>query len=153
MKRVMYSMAAAAVMLSAISCSSDDDSSSTTSTTEITNTVTSGAWRVTYFMDSDNDETNHFTGYNFTFGANNILTATNGTNTYTGIWNVSTEDPNDDHPHLEDVDFDIIFNSPDNFIDLTEDWEILEKTSLKIRMKHVSGGDGNIDYLTFEKNT
>ncbi|AWA28794.1 hypothetical protein HYN48_01090 [Flavobacterium magnum] len=152
MKKVMYSMVTAAMMMGTISCSSDDDNN-TTSTSEIANTVTSGAWRVTYFMDGDVDETSHFENYNFTFGPNNVLTASNGANTYTGIWNVSTEDATDDNPHLEDIDFDIIFNAPDNFTDLTEDWEILERTSTKLRMKHVSGGNGGVDYLTFEKNS
>ncbi|WP_298151836.1 hypothetical protein [Flavobacterium sp.] len=152
MKKAIYSVMSAALMLSAISCNSDDDSSSTTSTTEISNAVAAGAWRVTYFMDSDADETTHFTGYNFTFGSNNVLTATNGTNTYTGIWNVSTEDPTDDNPSLADIDFDIIFNAPVDFTDLTEDWEIIERTATKLRLKHVSGGDGSVDYLTFEKN-
>ena len=49
-------------------CSSDDDSSSSSQDpTPVINTVTNGTWRVTSYVDSGNDETNNFTGYNFTF--------------------------------------------------------------------------------------
>ena len=34
---------------------------------------------------------------------------------------------------------------------LSDDWDILEYTSGRIRLIDVSGGDGSTDYLTFEK--
>ena len=92
-------------------CSSDDDSSSL-DPTPIINTATQGTWKVTSFVDSGNDETNHFTGYNFTFGAANVLTAANGTNTYTGTWSVTSDDSDDDSS--DDIDFNIAFASPDS---------------------------------------
>ncbi len=71
------------------SCNSDDDSNSSSSSnnsqliTALNNTVTSGTWRVTYFYDTDTDETANFTGYNFTFASGGVLTASNGANTST----------------------------------------------------------------------
>src|SRR5690606_32590074 len=38
-------------------------------------------------------------------------------------------------------------NSP--FDELDDDWDILEATPQIIRLKHVSGGDGSGDFLTF----
>jgi hypothetical protein len=131
-------------------CSSDDDSSSV-DTTPIINAATSGTWRVTSFIDSGNDETNHFTNYNFTFGASNVLTAANGTNTYTGTWSVTSDDSDDDNPS-GDVDFNIAFASPADFTDLTEDWHIVSYTSTLISLQHVSGGNGGTDTLVFTKN-
>jgi hypothetical protein len=130
------------------SCSKDDSASSVKDIVD--NTVSNGTWKITYFYDSDTDETGHFTGYNFTFGDNNELTATNGTNTFTGSWNLMNSNSNDDS--LDDLDFIISFASPDNFEDLSEDWEILTRTSTKIELQHVSGGDGGTDLVTFEKN-
>ncbi len=72
-----------------ISCStsndSNDDSSSNNSadTTQIENAAQSGTWRITYYYDSDHEETNNFTGYNFTFNSDGSLIAENGNSTVT----------------------------------------------------------------------
>ncbi len=133
-------------------CSSDDNSSSSADPTPVINTVTSGTWRITFYEDSGVNETYHFTGYNFTFGSANVLTATNGTNTYTGSWSVTNDDSNDDSPS-NDLDFNILFSSPANFADeLSDDWDILSRTDTKIELVDVSGGNGGTDYLTFEKD-
>jgi heat shock protein HslJ len=52
-----------------------------------------GTWRVTYYSDHGQEETDHFTGYDFTFGADDLLSATDGSNTYTGAWTLSTNKP------------------------------------------------------------
>lgn len=144
---------AALFMLNVASmCSSDDDNSnSSQDPTPVINTVNNGTWRITFFEDSGTNETSHFTGYNFTFGSGNVLTATNGTNTYTGVWSVTSDDSNDDSPS-NDLDFNIAFSAPANFAELTEDWNIITYTSTKIQLIHVSGGNGGTDYVTFEKN-
>jgi len=154
MKKVsFYSILACVFIINiASTCSSDDsNSSSTTDTTPIVNTVTQGTWRVTYYFDTDTDETSDFTGYNFTFGSSNVLTATNGTNTFTGSWSVTSNNSNDDSPS-NDLDFNILFASPANFEDLSDDWDIVSRTTTKIELIDVSGGNGGTDYLTFEKN-
>ncbi len=134
-------------------CSSDDDNSSSADPTPVINTASSGTWRITFYEDDGVNETFHFTGYNFTFGASNVLTATNGTNTYTGAWSVTNSDSNDDSPSSNDLDFNIMFSSPAVFADeLTDDWDIISYTDTKIQLVDVSGGNGGTDYLTFEKN-
>ncbi|HPW97824.1 MAG TPA: hypothetical protein PK218_04625 [Flavobacterium sp.] len=134
-------------------CSSDDDSSSSSQDpTPVINAASQGTWRVTSYIDSGNDETNHFTGYNFTFGSNNVLTTTNGTNSYTGTWSVtSSDDSNDDNPS-SDLDFNILFSSPADFADLTDDWDIVTYSSNTISLIDVSGGNGGTDILVFTKN-
>ncbi|RZJ31792.1 MAG: hypothetical protein EOO48_00995 [Flavobacterium sp.] len=117
----------------------------------MTSSMMQGTWRVTLFNEDGTNHTNDFSNYNFTFGASNVLTATNGSATQTGFWSVTSDDSNDDNPS-GDVDFNIIFNSPANFAELSEDWHILERTSDRIRLQHVSGGNGGTDVLTFEKN-
>ena len=96
-------------------CSDDDDSNTSADPTPVINTVTSGTWRITFYEDSGVDETYHFTGYNFTFGASNVLTASNGTNTYTGTWSVTNSDSNDDSPS-NDLDFNILSCDCSNFL-------------------------------------
>lgn len=130
-------------------CSSDDDSSPT-DPTPIINTATQGTWRITSYVDSGNDETSDFVNYNFTFGASNVLTATNGTNTYTGVWSVTNDGSDDDSS--DDLDFNIAFSSPASFTDLTDDWDIVSYNSNTISLIDISGGNGGTDTLVFTKN-
>ena len=132
------------------SCSNDSTSNSSADPNPIINIVNKGIWRVTFYEDSGVNETSNFTGYNFTFGSNSVLSATNGTNTYLGTWSVTSDNSGDDSPS-NDLDFNIAFASPASFADLTDDWNILEKTDTKIKLVHVSGGNGGTDYITFEK--
>jgi hypothetical protein len=132
-------------------CSSDDNSPSSTDPTPVITIVSQGTWRITSYVDSGTNETNHFTGYNFTFGDSSLLTATNGTNTYTGTWSVVTDTTNDDNPS-SDLDFNIAFASPVDFADLTDDWDIVSYTATTISLIDVSGGNGGTDTLVFTKN-
>lgn len=111
-----------------------------------------GTWKISSYVDSGNDETNHFTGYSFTFNESGELSATNGTNTYTGTWSVTKDDSSDDDSPDDDVDFNIFFASPDNFADLSDDWDIVSVSSTKIDLIDISGGNGGTDTLTFIKN-
>lgn len=140
-----------------MSCSDDDDSSAVDNNAviaSVVNTARSGTWRITSYVEDGTNETSHFTGYNFTFGDNGILTAA-GTETYTGSWSVTDSDSSDDSPGDSDVDFNISFTAPSHadFIDLTDDWDIVEVTATKISLIDVSGGNGGTDTLVFEKNS
>ncbi|MEE1896908.1 hypothetical protein V1389_01080 [Flavobacterium rakeshii] len=151
-KHVLKLMLACTLITVLLSCSSDDDNSSvSTDTSQIVSAAQSGTWSITSFVDSGNDETNHFTGYAFTFGSNGVLTAVNGDTTVTGTWSVTTDDSNDDNPS-GDVDFNIAFASPADFVDLTDDWDIVTVTSTTISLIDVSGGNGGTDTLVFQKN-
>ena len=137
------------LMISLISACSKDDGNSSIKNIVI-NTVSAGTWKITYFFDNNTEETSKFSGYDFTFGSNNVLSASNVSNTYTGSWSITNNNSTDDS--LDDVDFIILFASPANFEDLSEDWEILSRTESEIELKHVSGGGGGTDLLTFVMN-
>jgi len=133
-------------------CSSDDNSSSSSQDpTPVINAATQGTWRVTSYIASGTDETNHLTGYNFTFGNGGVLTATNGSNTVTGTWSVVNDNTNDDSPS-NDLDFNIGFTAPANFADLTDDWDIVSYSDTTISLIDISGGNGGTDTLVFTKN-
>jgi len=144
-----------AISFMSMQCSSDDDNSPNDNTVEIQDVISiasSGNWVVTYFFDTDSEETSNYSGYEFTFGASGVLTASNGTNTYTGTWSV-TDDSNssDDDSSDDDIDFNISFVSPPDFEELSDDWDIISYSATKIELIDVSGGNGGTDYLTFEK--
>jgi len=157
MKKLKNTLVLGAVFLltcSISSCNSDDDSkavSGSQNANEIINTVRSGSWKITYYYDTNQEETADFNGYNFTFGTGNVLTASNGTNTYAGTWSV-TDDGSDDDNSSNDLDFNIAFSSPEKFQELTDDWDIIEHSATVIKLRDVSGGNGGTDILTFTKN-
>jgi hypothetical protein len=131
-------------LLLVLSCTKDN-----ISIAEVKSNVQTGTWRITKFIDSGKDETNYFTGYNFTFNSSGVLNANNGTNNYNGTWSITDSNSNDDSPN--DLDFNIYFNLTNKFLDLNDDWDFISQSSTKIELIDVSGGNGGTDYLTFEK--
>ena len=148
--KIILVLAVLFVLNVASMCSDDDDSPTNVNQTQVINTVISGTWRITNYVDSGVNETTNFTGYNFTFGSNNVLTAVGNGLTISGTWSVTDTNSNDDT--LNDLDFNIAFTSPANFLELSDDWDIVSRTDTKIQLIDVSGGNGVTDYLTFEKN-
>ena len=139
------------VLLTVISCTNknDDTPINTTQTTVKTN-VQSGTWRITKFIDSGTDETNHFAGFNFTFNSSGVLNANNGTTIYDGNWSITDSNSNDDSQ--DDLDFNISFNLTNDFEDLNDNWDSISQSTTTIALIDVSSGNGGTDYLTFEKN-
>lgn len=135
-------------------CSNNDDDGNVNDSSEqiaqLESTVQSGTWRITDFIDSGENETSDFTGYNFSFNSDGSLVATNGTDTLTGTWSVTDDSSSSD----DDIDFNIFFPVPDtnDFEDLNDDWDVISHTSTKIELIDISGGNGGTDNLTFEKN-
>lgn len=136
-------------------CSNNDDDGDVNDNSEqiaqVENTVESGTWRITNFIDSGKNETSDFTGYNFSFNSDGSLVATNGTDTLTGTWSVTDDSSSSSN---DDIDFNIFFPVQDtnDFEDLNDDWDIISYTSVKIELIDISGGNGGTDNLTFEKN-
>lgn len=143
-RSIFYSLLISFLMTS---CSSDDNDSNTLEST-IENNTQSGTWRITKFIDSGIDETNDFSGYNFTFNSSGTLNASNGTNTFDGLWYLSSSDGTS----LDDIELNIVFNLMNDFDDLTDDWDFISQTSTKIELIDISGGGEPDDFLTFEKN-
>jgi hypothetical protein len=137
------------ILLFALGCT-DDDGPSNNTQNEIESDVQRGTWKITKFIDSDEDETNDFAGYDFTFLSSGVLRADNGATQYDGTWSITDSNSNDDSQ--DDLDFNINFNLTNDFEDLNDDWDIISRSSAKIELIDVSGGNGGTDYLTFEKN-
>lgn len=135
-------------------CSSDDEGiyDNSAEIQEVVNLAQSGTWIVTYFFDTDSDETSDFAGYQFSFDSDGILAATNGSSTITGTWSVTNDSSSSNsRTDDDDIDFNISFSSPADFEELSDDWDIVSTSTNKIELIDVSGGNGGTDYLTFEK--
>ena len=108
----------------------------------INNNISNGTWRITLFTDSGNDETGDFSGYSFTFGDNGVLTATKAGSSKTGTWNNNNNDFNIDIGEKTDS------NKP--LGELTDDWDIISKSSTEIKLK--DDNNASAEFLTFQKN-
>ena len=116
---------------------------------QVEKTMTDGTWKVTLFSEDGSNETYHFDGYNFTFSDGGSVTATNGTVTVSGTWSTSKSGSDDDSNNAH---FNLSFPETNNFDELSDDWHILTLSDNRLELEDVSGGDGSIDKLTFEKN-
>ena len=105
--------------------------------------IQNGTWRVTYFFDKT-DETNKFSGYNFSFNSSGNVTATKGGSTVNGTWSSGNDD--------SQVKLVLNFNGVNPFDDIEDDWHIISQSNSEIKLNDISGGSGETDYLTFEKN-
>ena len=151
MKRVINSLAVFIMLgFSLSSCSEKDTNTSDITVEGIEQNLESGTWRVTLFEDSGKDETNHFTGYAFTFEEDGTLTADDGMNQVQGTWRITNSHSDDDSPN--DLDFNIFFDVSNDFEELNDDWDIISNTDMIIELIDISGGNGGTDYLTFERN-
>lgn len=143
----------ASVFMLFLSCSDDDSDNNnpTVDLTQLSNTAKAGTWRITYFFDTDTDETSNFTGYVFNFKDGGAVTASNGSRTVNGTWSITDSNSNDDSP--DDADFNLFFNvsQDDDFEDLNDDWDIVSISETKIELIDISGGNGGTDNLRFEK--
>ncbi len=140
-----------------VACSKDDSNDTDTNTNNNANQAAqanqvaqSGTWRISYFWDTDKDETSNFTGYEFSFNSDGTLVATNNTNTVNGTWSVTDSNSSSSS---NDIDFNIMFAVPQSsdFEDLNDDWDVITINDTMIELTDVSGGNGGTDFLTFVK--
>ena len=138
-----------------ISCESEDDGPavSTIDVEQVKAVVVSGTWSVVTYEEDGVDETSNFSGYGFSFNADGTINVSNGSTSISGAWSILSDSnsSDDDSNDSDDIDFNIFFTSPANFAEISEDWEIVSYSSTRIELRHVSGGDGSVDRLIFEK--
>ena len=111
--------------------------------TELSDIIVDGTWFVSKFIDETVDQTYYYYGYNFSFNVNGTVVATKNTSTINGTWSIIT----DDNVKKLIMNFD-----GEVLKELEDDWKVLEFNTLKIRLEHISGGDGDVHYLNFSKN-
>ena len=129
-------------MVAFSSCKKDNNSSSDQVNT-LNTTVQQGKWRVSFYSDSGNDETSHYTGYEFQFNANGTIVATKTGSSISGTYSNGFDD--------NTLKLYLNFGVSAPFLELNNDWHVIQQSSAIIKLEDVSGGSGGTDYLTFEK--
>jgi heat shock protein HslJ len=106
-----------------------------------------GFWYVNLSEEDGNDQTCDYEEYQFSFSANNTVTASAPSNTVIGTWTVTGAG--------SDLDLNLSFQTSgqnDPFEDLNDDWDVEAFGTASIQLKDVSGGNGGTDLLTFGRN-
>lgn len=146
------------VSLMSAMCSSDDDDLSNNNSVEIAqveNTATTGTWGITNFVDSGQNKTSDFDGYEFTFSSNGSITATNGSMSYEGTWYVGDDSYDDDSSNDDDdleFNIDFLVSDSNEFAELDDDWDIVSYSDTVINLIDVDLNGVDTDMLTFERN-
>lgn len=132
------------ILLATTASMCDDNNESTSEDGHVKASLAQGSWHITYFFDKT-DETSDFSGYNFAFDDNGTAVATKNATTANGSW--STENSSNGTLKLF-----MDFGATSPLDELNEDWGILEHTDVRIKLEHISGGNGDTDTLILERN-
>jgi len=117
-----------------------DDCENNTIQTELADVLTNGSWYVSYCY-YDNDNTNYYTGYTFTFNNDGYVIAQKNATIIEGDWDLHDENT---YQRL-DLHFD-----DDVLDDLETDWKVIEFNDSNVRLKKQTSDDTY--YLNFKKN-
>ena len=122
------------------SCKVSDDNASPSNSTSV-----SGTWKIKSFIDNKNrDRTSYYNPYNFDFNSSGKLVVSGGTIKYEGTYSSVIDSGKQK--------FYIAINTTDNEIDeLNEDWILVEKTDILIKLTNTSGGNGGTKTLILAK--
>ncbi|MFT7165225.1 MAG: hypothetical protein ACI9CZ_001816 [Flavobacterium sp.] len=112
--------------------------------------VTNGAWEISCYWKSERNEMVNFNGFNFTFEANDVLTVTDGTNSYKGTWSILESDSI--IQNISNLKFNIAFSYPIRFVEIIDGWETIEESPDYFELRDQSIINGVKDFLTFSRN-
>jgi hypothetical protein len=116
----------------------------------VTIVVTDGTLKIDLYCDSNDNEAINFNRFNFNFGANNRLTATDGTTTYKGTWSLTDKTGYIDT--LSNIKLDITFTSPIHFVETVNHWKIIDQSRSDIKLSDVIYGNGETNFSIVSKN-
>ncbi len=117
----------------------DDDGSGDVLLSEV---IVTGTWKISNFTDGNEDETYEYNGYVFTFSANGTSIAVRNATIINGNWASYIDDG---YAKLQ------LSFLGDALEEIEDDWRVIEFNDSTIKLRHVSGGNGDISYLTFQK--
>lgn len=103
---------------------------------------TTNQWYVSYCFNEHMDKTSYYVGYNLNFYTNGTSKAIKNSTQILGNW-IKYQEGNKQK---------LVLSFSGNSLEyLEEDWELIEYTTSLIRLKHVSGGGLDLDYLYLTK--
>ncbi|SRX55029.1 hypothetical protein [Aequorivita sp. CIP111184] len=127
-------------------CSSKDDSgdANTNEFEQIETTLPLAQWEISKLIEGQSDHTADFESFIFTFNEDGTVLAQNDLFTENGTWSYDNSSSSSEELKLQ-------FSETTPFDEINEDWDIVSVSSSKIELSHISGGNGDIELLTFSK--
>lgn len=136
--------------LGLVSCSKSDDTAAQKAEAART-ALQSGTWKIETYSDDGKDETSNYMNLDFTFQSSGAVSVSGDSSSYQGTWRVDAEGY-DDSKKEKEVELYLLFSSPAKLVELSDDWDIDSQTDTRIVLRDVSGSDGSVDLLIFQKN-
>lgn len=154
MKKYIPKLLAIFTLILLTSCSSDDGDDGMVPLQDIpaiNAALMSGDWVISQYAPRfGSDETLTYSAYTFTFMANGVVNATDGTTALTGAWSV-IEATNESGESLNHVEFNVFFNFPEEFVEISDDWDVTAWTTTKIDATAVLKENTKSQTITFTK--
>jgi hypothetical protein len=126
-------------------CDEDDDNDyndDDVDDSDLRQVLLDGLWEITKFMDEE-DETAIFNGYIFDFFENGVVEASKNGQGFRGEWTTYGDDGT--------LELELFFGDEYPLAEIVDDWDIIEFDGNIIKLEDISGGDGSVEYLTFER--
>jgi hypothetical protein len=101
-----------------------------------------GLWIVASYTEDSDDQTSDYAGYELDFNMDGSVSASNGSNTNNGTWDIFSSG----NQMALDFGTDMPF---EEFND--DDWDVISVSSTEVVIQDVSGGGGGTDTLTIQK--
>ncbi|WP_281542486.1 hypothetical protein [Maribacter aestuarii] len=122
-----------------------DDSANDGDVPEIRNIMMGGEWNVASYIEDGMDSTVDYNGYSVQFMADHQISVLEGGQAFgAGLWRALRDSE-------EGLKVYLNFGDSFPFDELTDDWTLVSITDTRIELKDISGGDGSISTLVFEK--
>lgn len=143
-----------------VSCDTDDDNVdvmqeqfTSADVAMLQSVANTGAWRITSFVEDDENITGFFEGFRLTFNNDGGLVVENDTLTLNGTWRIDYDDDDNDNDD-DDLEFEVSISTSLNDLDeefdeLTDDWYVISYTDNRIVLS--DDDDGNDDQLILER--
>lgn len=145
MKKTLFLMMFAATALMA--CNKDKGKATSDSVGKVLQQKT---WRMTLYFDNGDDKLTNYTGYAFTFSANNTVTAVRNFVTKTGVWKDTVW--TDTVTKITAPSFYMDFGNDKPFRDLNKNWEIVSKDTKSIHLRQKDKPKDHYDEIYFNLN-
>jgi len=140
MKQALSSLVFVSILLlcSSAACKHDVDdiqpaNPGVTTGAQTTN-LSSGSWRVSYFITDGADMSHHRDGYTFVFQSGGILSVNTGITNVSGTWQMTTEG------NKQELDIALSSAADPMLAEVAEDWTVQANTATELALIK-SGGD------------
>ncbi|MEO8088185.1 MAG: hypothetical protein ABI763_15300 [Bacteroidota bacterium] len=139
MKNKIYSIALAFTIMFAGACKKEDSSPSGSGVLSMSETITSGTWRVSFFHEDNADHTSDFNGYTFAFNSSGTMAAIHSSGTTSGTWHIDDSEAHEFHMSIGSIE-------PLTCLDRS--WRVTSNTGSEVQLGDDSGSSDRALHFT-----